>query len=348
MRTVSLLVGLLAALMMAACVAKPITPFYVAEYPATWTPGPTSTNTPKPPTATRVVQQTAGPAPTRDPNARRLPSAPRGGIGVWLDVSGLSAESLTLLMPRAQILVEDGESSAPRTPGNFYLFRQTGEPLPENFGTRYDGVLVAATTTEELGALREQIKPRLVIAELNVQEEADAAGVFENADGLCFCNFLKEADTESVKVKTEAAWKRDVDTLAALTADPDAVVLTATRFSEEKVEDFQEMQFWLDYSLASFLLGVNNSRSFFSFQGKGVQEFLGAPVLLSKLGTPLGAMTKANAVYQRRFTNGLVIVNPTLEERGFVLSRNYLDVNGRPTTTVQLQPAAGAILLNAE
>lgn len=348
MRPLSLLVALLSVFLAAGCVDKPVTPFYVAEYPATWTPGPTSTNTPHPPTATRVIQNTPGPLPTRDPNARRLPVAPRGGIGVWLDVPELEGDALTLLASRAQIFVESAESSAPRTPGSFYLLHLTDTGFPDNFATRYDGVLVPGATMQELSALRERLKPALVIAELNLKDAAEAAGAVENADGICFCNFLRDAAAPRDLVKTEAAWKRDVDTLAALTLDPGAVVLTATRFPDEDIEDYAEMQFWLDYSVASFLMGVNNGRSFFSFQGKGAQEFLGAPSLLAKLGTPMGGMSKANSVYQRRFTNGLVIVNPTLEERDFALSRNYLDPNGRQVTQVHLEPAAGIILINVE
>lgn len=349
MRAFSLLVFILVTFLAAGCVAAPITPFDVVEYPATWTPGPTSTNTPHPPTATLVIQHTPGPLPTRDPNAQRPLNAPRGGIGVWLDVPSVKPDSVVLLSARAQVFVESADASAPRSAGNFYLFHVTGDAsLPDNFASRYDGVYVSDASAEILSALQKQITPRRVIAESVLHDADEAASVLQNADGLCFCNFLREANVPRDTVKTEEAWKRDVDLLAALTTDPDAIVFTATRFPDDAIQDFQEMQFWLDYAVASFLLGVNNTHAFFGFQGKGAQEFLSFPSIAAKLGTPIGGVSKANGVYQRRFTGGLVFVNPTLEQRGFALARNYVDLNGATITQVKLQPASGLILLNVQ
>ncbi|TAH52201.1 MAG: hypothetical protein EYC68_07835 [Chloroflexota bacterium] len=351
MNRLCLLFALCALLLISACVPEPITPIYVIEYPATWTPGPTATITPHPPTATLVIQRTAGPAPTRDPNVRRLPGAPRGSMGVWLDIGSVQQESIPLLAPRAQIFVETEKSDTPRASGNFLLLRVDGSnenPLPEGLLSRYDGVYVENVPSNQLAPLREKIAPRLVITETSLQDKDAAAALNENADGICFCNFLRDADAPIETYKKEDDWQRDIETLAELSAEPDAVILTATRFPEDAAKNFEGMQQWLDYAAASFLLGVNNSHTFFGFQGKAAQEFLGAPAIVAKIGTPLGAMFKANGVYQRRFSDGLVVVNPTDEARAFALSRNYLSVNGTPLSQLELPPHTGMILLSVK
>lgn len=348
MKRLSLLAAMVVMIWMVACVPAPVTPIEVVQYPNTYTPGPTSTNTPHPPTATLVIQGTPAQLPTRDPNARRVPGAPRDGMGVWLDVTTLKPESLTLLAPRAQIFVESADSKLAHSPNDFYLLQTEGETLPDGFASHYDGVIVKNADAAVLGGLRAKVAPRLVIGEVTSHEASDAASALANADGICFCNFLREPDAPLDSVKTEAAWKRDIDSLAALTTDPNAIVLTATRFPDGAAKNFQEMQFWLDYAAASFLMGVNNTHAFFGFQGMAAQEFLGSPSIAAKLGEPLGVMFQANGVYQRRFRNGLVLVNPTVEAHSFSLARNYVNLSGTALTNVQMQPATGLMLLNSK
>lgn len=347
MRLLSLLVLCLLLSFSVACVPEPITPVYVIQYPPTYTPAPTGTNTPHPPTATLVIQRTPGaprPAATRDPNARRVPTVPFGSTGVWLDVSSLNPESLVLLAPRAQVLVETEPSTRAGASGSYYLLKVApGAPLPE-LGARYDGILVENADVPALAALRQEIAPRLLVAGTNLRDAADAAPILENADGICFCNFLRDPALPRGTYKSEADWKRDVDALAALTADPDALVFTATRFSEDVVKNSDELQAWLEYALSSFLLGANNSHSFFGFQAGAAQEFLGAPIVAAQLGAPSGAMYKANGVYQRRFAQGLVLVNPTRDAHAFALPRNYSDLNGTRVTQVTMPPASGMVL----
>src|SRR4051812_24313480 len=97
MKRLSLLAAFLVMVLIAACVPTPVTPIQMVRYPNTYTPAPTSTNTPHPPTATLVIQNTPAPLPTRDPNARRVPNAPRDGMGVWLDVATLKPDALAQL-----------------------------------------------------------------------------------------------------------------------------------------------------------------------------------------------------------------------------------------------------------
>jgi hypothetical protein len=270
-------------------------------------------------------------------------------MGVWLDVAGISPASLSLVAPRAQVFVQAEPSTVPRASGNFYFLKINANAPPTDLGTRDDGVWVENATPTLLAALRERVSPpRLLVAEIELQATETAALFLEHADGICFCNFLREEDTPLDTFKTEAAWKRAVDALATLTSDPDAQVYTATRFSGDAAKNPEEMQLWLDYTAASFLLGASNSHVFFGFQGKAAQEFLDAPIIAAQPGVPVGAMYKANGVYQRRFTDGLVLVNPTLQARSFALPRNYTDLDGVRMTGVSLPPVSGRILFNVK
>lgn len=338
----------------AGCVAAPITPVFAVQYPATWTPAPTPTNTPPGPTATLVIQSTPLPPATRDPNARRLPSAPRGGIGAWLDTSTLAPESLQLLAPRAQVFAALALPGAPRNPNQIWLYKTvisdtTAVAAPLN--PAWDGLLLenaAAASADMLAALRQRIAPRLFLLDAAPSSAADAAPRLAQADGICYCNFLRAPDAPLDAFETEEKWLRDVNTLAALTADPNAVVLTATQFAGDDSKSGIVMQGWFDYALGSYLMGVNNGRTFFGFQGKGAQELIGSQALTVQLGAPQGAMLKANAVYQRRFARGLALVNPAAVPRALALARNYYNLNGGRMTEVKLPPHSGMILLNAE
>ncbi len=349
MRSLCLLFVLATTLLSTACAAAPVTPIFVNVYPVTWTPEPTPTNTPRPPTATLVIQHTPGPAPTRDPNLRRIPNAPRGGIGVWLDAANIKPALLTALVPRVQIIVEPVDASNARPSGIFYFLKiDAAQGNASELAARYDGVLIENATQEKVTTLRAKVAPRLVLVEPILEQANVLAARIPDADGICFCNFLREIDTPRASFKIETDWKRDVDTLAALSSQPNTIVLTATRFPDDATEKFAPTQQWLDYAAASFLLGANTSYTFFGFQGKGAQEFLGAPAIAAQIGTPNGAMFKASGVYQRRFTRGLALVNPTNETRAFALARNYVTLNGTAITQLEMAPHSGMILLNVE
>lgn len=324
------------------------------QYPATWTPAPTPTNTPPGSTATLVIQRMPEPATTRDPNATRdaqllrLPLVPRGEIGVWLDTTTLSADTVTLLAPRARVFASTNPDTLPRTSSRFVLLAvDSASAYPASIPPGLDGVLVeraSAASAEDLTALRQTIAPRILIAGLGPGEETPEAGPPE-ADGLCTCSFLRPADAPPARFPDEIEWKRDVDQLASLSSDPGLVVLTATRFAPGVPTNPDLMQKWLDYGLGSFLLGVRNNRSFFGFQGPGAQELLTTPSLVAPLGTPAGAFFRANGVYQRRFTGGLVLVNPAAESRTLLLSRSYLTVTGSGLDRVRLDPHSSIIVL---
>lgn len=356
MRYVLLLVTVV---LFSSCVAPPVTPVVVLKYPDTWTPAPTATNTPPLPTATLVVQHTPGPPPTRDPNLRILPTVPTSGIGVWLDTTTLSGDMLKLIVPRAQILVTNGVFTTTQNAKSFVVLGidvSLPTDLNSTLPSRYDGVLLENANdlqADALSSFRARVAPRLLLRSVEIPQVIAANAVTQtlilgnNVDGVCYCNFLKEPDTQPDLFRTEAEWLHDVQTLAALSSSPNAVILTATRFPDGSTKDFDLMQGWLDYALGSYLLGMHNTHTFFGFQGGGAQEFMAAQGIVAKIGRPIGELFRANGVYQRLFTRGLALVNPTNETRAFAPSRSYVNLNSAPIPQIKMTPHSGLILLLA-
>ncbi len=336
-------------LLASGCSAAPTPTFYtLQEYPATWTPAPTPTNTPPGPTATLVIQHTPGAPPTRDPNARVLPTAPRGGIGIWMDYDRESSKTLADLLPRAQVIVTDGAALRLLKPNQTVLFRApslSSEPL----ALVYDGVLLETLPTDAatLPNLREQLKPRLVLARAFITDTTGLDSALSNLDGVMLENFMRAPNALPDQFPDEAAWRAQVEALARLSAAPDTMVLTATRFSPATPLEAPLVEQWVNYALGSFLLGAKNARSFFGFPYSKAQPFINVPALSAELGQPFGEMVKAGGVYQRRFARGLVLVNPTNEKHAVGLARPYQDLSGKSMTQFEMLPHTGVILINA-
>jgi hypothetical protein len=102
---------------------------------------------------------------------------------------------------------------------------------------------------------------------------------------------------------------------------------------------------WHQYSLATFLLG-SNGRSWFRF---GMSQPESDPTSMHPwwrvpIGSPTNAYAKIGGVYQRWFTNGRVLVNPTTGTFTVQLGRRYRTLDGKTVTSVQLGAWGAAVL----
>lgn len=163
------------------------------------------------------------------------------------------------------------------------------------------------------------------------------------ADGVHIEAFLRTPISRTNEFKPEAAWKRDVDFLSAISQD-NKIVLVSTRVpAEASAEDKQR---WLRYSIASFLLGRNGTRTYFQFDA-GDPSLSSDPHLNAPIGTPTDAYTKlSSGAYAREFANALVLVNPTEEQKRVTLNAVYRTPQGTEVeSAVTLGPRTGLILL---
>ena len=328
------------------CAAPTPIPPIAQQYPATWTPAPAPTNTPPAPTATRVVQNSPAPLPTPDPNVRTLPTNPRGTIGVWMNVSDSETPNLKQLASGAQVLVSDHANTNLRQPKQFFLMQSASLAAGNNLANGVGGIILAETAANNPAAsgLRESIKPRPVLASVAITDTNKVETLSQTFDGLLLDNFIRTPQLGAMKFPSENAWRQNIDTLARLSSNPNTVLLTKTYFPPSAANAPTDFQPFTQYAVTSFLLGVNNTHTFFGAEDASAQQYISAALPLEPLGNALGSYFRTNGVYQRRFTNGLVWVNPGDKTRAFFLPRPYRDAGGVEINQVELPPHSGQIL----
>lgn len=360
------------ALLIGCTPAQPVTPFAVVQFPPTWTPGPTATATPIPPTATLVVQGTRVPPTTPNPNLKPLPSSPRDGIGIWFETQDVQLDAILSDAPNIQVVTGPRALAFEQQhPGTFAFLRLSAGDIisatAENgMLTKYSGILfqnredVPEGTLDDLNADIEEahrrVGTRLLIAAAPLW--TDGASYFANRDaadallpsldGICMCNFMRRADAQLDDFKSVTAWRQDVSALATLSSRSNLIVLVSVPFAERTSKSKGSAADWLDYSLGSFLLGINNRHAFFNVRGNRTNGLVMAPQFETKIGSPLGTLYPITGVYERRFTQGVVVVNPSSEMRTRVFSRPFQDANNRIVTRATLNPHSAIILFNAE
>jgi len=138
----------------------------------------------------------------------------------------------------------------------------------------------------------------------------------------------------------EAQWKQNVDALVDAGAKGSSfcgvtkVWTTGTQAQKDA---------WLNYTVASYLLG-NDGHSYLAFtynQGDATADY---PLWHVDLGTAKGAYAKIGNVYQRSFSAGRVLVNPTTSTYTVQLGATYHTLAGAAVTSVTLGPNAASIL----
>ena len=356
------------------CLPAPVTPIDIIQYPPTWTPPPpTDTPTPRP-TATLVIKETSTPnAPALSGNARHLPVSPVSRIGAWLDTTDLSAQAISdyssyvqlaagphalalkELNPAATAIITI-ELQAVTDPLATLTLARNLDPLADGVLAENIGVDVQQpfeTTQALLKNIRAAVAPRLLVASTYAWQdgaayaahEQEAQQLLENVDGVCLCNFLRNPDSSTDTFKDEAGWKKDVDALAALSAAPNKIVLTASPFSNLTANQSAVARSWFAYSLGSFLLAANSPHTFFSIRSPGSESFVADPAFSAKLGAPLGPYYQTFGLNQRRFEHALVVVNPSSSTKELPLARDMQTLSGDTVTSVSLQPHTGMILL---
>ena len=157
--------------------------------------------------------------------------------------------------------------------------------------------------------------------------------------------FVRSAHDAVTSYRGEAQWRQDIDMLldiAKRSTGNVAVVVTKVWTTASSAQ----ISAWETYSLATFLLGWVPGHTYFSFRA---DKLLTAPSALYRLaiGTPTGSYAKVEGVYQRTFTTGRVLVNPTSSTFRVQLGGSYEDPQGHVITSITMTPHAGAILERA-
>jgi hypothetical protein len=153
--------------------------------------------------------------------------------------------------------------------------------------------------------------------------------------------WLKTPRAPATSFENEAQWKQDVDMLAdANQAGGVALTMTKTWGSGTTAQK----QAYRLYALATFLLG-NGGHSYFYFTGdRHDPATTDSSLYHLPLGSPTGTYARVGGVYQRTFSNGRVLVNPTTANVTVPLGGSYRTSGGATVTTLTLRPHTGEIL----
>jgi hypothetical protein len=138
----------------------------------------------------------------------------------------------------------------------------------------------------------------------------------------------------------EAAWKQNVDAIADAGARGSSFCAVTKVWTDGTQA---QKDAWFTYTAASFLLG-NNGNSYLAFtynQGDATADY---PLWHVDLGTATGPYAKVNNVYQRSFTAGRVLVNPTPNTYTIQLGATYHTLDGASVASVTLGPNSASIL----
>jgi hypothetical protein len=166
--------------------------------------------------------------------------------------------------------------------------------------------------------------------------------VLTGIDGGIAEAWLRAASGSIDRFPTAAAWKKSLDMLQA--TDKRVFVQTKlwTSGTQEQKRD------WHRFALASFLLG-NGGHAYFSFSESRTTSGVAPDELAARtdIGLPVAPYDRADGVYQRPYTRGLVLVNPTTATVTVPLDADYRDASGKVIRSVTLGPYGSEILPKA-
>lgn len=154
--------------------------------------------------------------------------------------------------------------------------------------------------------------------------------------------FMRTAHQGISQYRGTSVWKQDVDMLvnAGVMGHP---LLTVTKVWVSGTT--AQINAWQLFALTSFMLGTNGNDYFTFSGGQNLSSVSGQSLWTSfALGTPSGGYTAVGNAYQRQFTNGKVVVNPTANAVTLSLGRSYKTLAGTWASTVTLPAHTGQIL----
>ena len=172
-------------------------------------------------------------------------------------------------------------------------------------------------------------------------DDLDASRFFDRADGGNAEGWVRGAEQEIGKFRPEDKWRDDVDLLVQA-EKRGKTVIAMTKIWRPASGSWVER--WRRYTYATFLLGTNGNQYLY-FNPKGPGKPPGHhPYDDIDLGRPTGAYFKADGMYQRWFTDGVALVNPTEAQATISLGGTYRNLSGQNVTSVTLGPNTADIL----
>jgi hypothetical protein len=197
-----------------------------------------------------------------------------------------------------------------------------------------------ATTTQLSQSVRSTVSPSLVVG--NGLKDGPSLGessqLFNGMDGGIAEGFLRTSTQSATTYPSVSTWQQNVNMLLS----PPKPMLALTKVWASATTD-QLNQYHL-YALASFLLGTDG-RSYFYFSAASSEPPISVVPWSVNIGDPSGAYSLQDGAYQRPFTQGRVLVNPTAGQVSVPLSGTYAAMDGTQVSgSLVMPPYTGQIL----
>ena len=160
-------------------------------------------------------------------------------------------------------------------------------------------------------------------------------------DGALAEVFLRTSSQSATWVPSTAAWKQDLSMLMDAARLGKPLHVTTKIWSPATPAQLAR---WRDLTYATFLIGSDAVKSTVHFAGAEFEVPFVYNGPMSRVGMPSGALRVTNDVYQRNFTNGIALVNPSGGARTLNLGSPYRTESGKIIYSITLAPMTGAIL----
>ena len=216
--------------------------------------------------------------------------------------------------------------TAPLIPGY-----ATATPVDPRTGVPWDPASWLASTSEIADTVSRRVHPAIVAGNGLASGPRFSDGVaptsvlLREIEPAIAESWLRAPRQELDSFPSLGRWSSDVRMIRLIEGSGSRVlVLTkawvdGTRREKDRFHEF---------ALASFLLATNG-RSFFHFSpSPSADPSAGHPWWKIDLGSPREPFQIVGGLYRRRFTKGLVVVNPTSVDRSLDLDGSYFDLRG--------------------
>ena len=185
----------------------------------------------------------------------------------------------------------------------------------------------------------------------NIKASLSNKIVFINSDEMNTDSYLSLVDGQMIEGYEHAPWD-SVDTYSGISFD-----ILARKSATNKIvwaasgtissTDTEKMARLVKYCYASFLIGMNGSQAYWSFNDWGSSD--GSKGYYSIMNTNIGQATgpyyTSQNVYMRNYTLGKVLFNPSGNTYTINLGQTYRLLNGSSVSSVTIRSHSAEILL---
>jgi hypothetical protein len=153
--------------------------------------------------------------------------------------------------------------------------------------------------------------------------------------------WLRGSKTGVNSYPKETAWKQNVDMIVAVEAEGKPLLTLVKLWVTASAT---QQQAWLQYALASFLMGTQGRSAFFFSSSYKESRTTPCAVCSTNVGSPLAPYAKTGGVYQRSFSNGRALVNPTGATVTVALGGIYYTPSRQAVSSITMKPNTGVVL----